>query len=49
MNEERLKILLYNAIVFLEEVYSCNTMESDLADELGITQEEYDEIMGGNK
>ncbi len=47
MNKERLEALLYNAIVLLEETNSCceELMQTDLADRLGITQEEYDEIM----
>lgn len=45
LTEDRLKVLLYNALTFLEEEYSTGIMESDLEDELGITQEEYDEVM----
>ncbi len=44
---ERLSTLLYNALVLLEETNACENalMDTDLADELGITQEEYDFIM----
>ena len=47
MDKERLANLLYNAIVLLEEEYGCceELMKTDLADKMGITQEEYDEIM----
>lgn len=47
MDKERLMNLLHNAIVLLEEEYSCweELMKTDLAYKLGITQEEYDEIM----
>lgn len=47
MDNQRCKTLLYNVIVILEEQNCCelNLMNTDLADELGITQEEYDEIM----
>ena len=49
MDENRLKIILYNAFVLLEREYNCGDgetlMTTDLADELGITQEEYDSIM----
>lgn len=41
---ERVSTLLYNAICILEEQYGCTVMGSDLEDELGITQEEYDWI-----
>ena len=45
MEKERLKTLLYNALVLLEE--NGTIMGTDLEEEVGITQEEYDEIMGG--
>ena len=47
MDNQRLKVLLYNAIVILEEQNCCELglMDTDLADDIGITQEEYDEIM----
>lgn len=45
MNENRLKILLANALIALEDICVCNIMQCDLADEIGITQEEYDSIM----
>lgn len=47
MDNQRLKTLLYNAIVILEEQNGCELglMDTDLAEELGITQEEYDEVM----
>ncbi len=42
MNEERLKVLLYNATVCLEENgYDFETLK----DSIGITEEEYKEIM----
>lgn len=44
MSEERLKTLLYNALCLLEEDYGA-IMGTDLEEELGITQEEYDKIM----
>lgn len=44
MENERLKTLLYNALVLLEE--NGAIMRTDLEEEVGITQEEYDEIMG---
>lgn len=50
---KRLKILLYNAIIFLKDAYNIDDTDvsiedTDLLDELGMTQEEYDEIMGGD-
>jgi hypothetical protein len=45
MNEERLNVLLYNAIVCLEE----NGYEfNELNESLGITLEEYKEIITNN-
>lgn len=44
---ERLKILLTNAITVIEEQLSYG--ESNLQEELGITHEEYVEIMGGQE
>lgn len=44
MNEERLKTLLYNALCILEDEHF-SVMGTDLEEELGITQEEYDAIM----
>lgn len=41
---KRLKTLLYNALCLLEEDYGA-VMGTDLEEELGITQEEYDKIM----
>ena len=41
MSKERLKILLYNAIIILEEGLDFNS----LLEELGITEKEYKEIM----
>jgi len=41
---ERVSTLLYNAICMIEEQYGHAVMGSDLEDELGITQEEYDWI-----
>lgn len=42
MTNERLKVLLYNALVCLEE-YGAEDLQTDL----GITKEEYNEIMEG--
>ncbi len=42
---ERLEALLYNALVLLEEEYSEQIIGSDLEEKIGITAEEYDEIM----
>lgn len=39
--DERQITLLYNAIVLLEEHYT----KEELLDEMGMTEEEYDEIM----
>lgn len=49
----RLKTLLYNAITLLKNTYNIDDIDvsiedTDLLDELGMTQEEYDEIMGGD-
>lgn len=41
---ERVSTLLCNAICILEEQCGCSVIGSDLEDELGITQEEYDWI-----
>lgn len=49
MEKERMKVLLQNALGLLEENYGEKTMESHLADELGITQEEYDELLPNEK
>lgn len=52
MNNERLKTLLYNAISMLEEQYYIideadeEIIVSSILDELGMEEEEYDEIMG---
>lgn len=46
---KRLSELLSKAIAHIEDntlVICGNIMETDIADEIGITQEEYDEIMG---
>lgn len=43
MNEKRLKILLYNAIISLKVDNNYTTEE--LLEELGCTEEEYKEIM----
>lgn len=53
MKEERLKTLLYNAIVFMEEddiYFDCETQEEryeKLENLIGIKKEEYIDIMGG--
>jgi len=44
MTEERLKVLLYNSIVMLEEDLRFG---NDIKQELGMTEEEYNEIMEG--
>lgn len=49
MDEERVRTLLHNALVLLESICECGVMGCDLEDEVGITQEEYDEIMGGSQ
>lgn len=44
---ERLKTLLYNAIVLLEDICEIDNTNLDcLLDDIGMTSEEYDEIMG---
>lgn len=43
---QRLKVLLYNAIVLLEQ--DCDSIES-VINELGMTSEEYDKIMFGEE
>ena len=43
---ERLKTLLYNAIVFISEELCEEDEQVWLEDMLGITKEEYNEIMG---
>lgn len=48
MNEKRLKILLANALDYLEEETGLSVMNGDLGDIIGITQEEYDEIMNNS-
>lgn len=45
MDEKRLLILLANALEYIEEMTNCGIMESGVADAIGITNEEYDEIM----
>lgn len=47
-NNERLKVLLHNAIVLLEDENNMNLTpkSSRLLDELGMSDEEYDDIMG---
>lgn len=50
LDETRLRVLLYNTLVALEghcgaDFREGNLLSTDLADEIGITQEEYDEIM----
>ena len=49
MDNERLKTLLYNAIVLLEEGVNPETLENyeqeELLEELGMTEEEYGAIM----
>jgi hypothetical protein len=52
MNEERLKVLLYNALDMLKNAYNIDDTlvsveDTDLLEELGMTQEEYDEILKG--
>ena len=43
---DRLSVLLYNAFKALEEQSGESVMGTDLEDEIGITQDEYDEIIG---
>ena len=45
MNTERAMTIAYNAIKMLEDV-DCDEFHEDLISELGITEEEYKEIMG---
>ena len=45
MTNERLKVLLANALEYLEEATGLNIMDGDLEDIIGITQEEYDKII----
>ena len=49
MDSERLKVILYNAIVLLEEGFNPETLENyereEILVELGMTKKEYDEIM----
>lgn len=47
MDENRLKVLLYNAIVLLEE-NDCYEGRDNLLDNLCMSDEEYNEIMGEN-
>ena len=44
MDAKRLKVIAYNAIVMLEDVNG-DEFHEDLISELGITEEEYNEIM----
>ena len=46
LNKAEVLNALYNAIVMLEEVGSYNSKDPELLEGLGITEEEYDEIMG---
>lgn len=47
LNNERLKTLLYNAIVCLEDQYGSyeSWSKEELLEELGMTEEEYEKIM----
>lgn len=47
-NNQRLRNLLYNAILVLEEVWQCASFDDHfmLNSEIGITEEEYVDIMG---
>lgn len=45
MDKKRLLTLLANALEYIEEMTNCGIMEGDIADAIGITSEEYDEIM----
>lgn len=42
---ERLKTIAHNAMVMLENITNEPIMGTDMENEIGITQEEYDEIM----
>lgn len=46
MDKFRLLELLANALEYIEEMTNENIMNGDVADAIGITSEEYDEIMG---
>ena len=43
MNKERLEILLYNSILLL--ILEYGSTSEVILEELGITEEEYDEVM----
>lgn len=45
MTKERLEILLANLIVYLEDEGECNIWDTEIPDEIGLTPEEYDELM----
>lgn len=53
MNNERLKTLLYNAIIWIEEddiYFDCETQEErykKIGNLIGISKKEYNEIMEG--
>lgn len=48
LDEKKLRMLLYNAIDLLEDDFIDPSLldTPELLEELGMTQEEYDEIMG---
>jgi hypothetical protein len=49
-NEQRLKVLLYNAIVLIEETYCTEEdVHKYILDNLGMTEKEYNKIMGVNE
>lgn len=45
---DRLSVLLYNSLAALEEQTTESIIGTDLEDKIGITSDEYDEIMGRN-
>ena len=45
MSTDRLKRLLCNALAYIEESTGEYVMDADIADAIGITQEEYDELV----
>lgn len=46
VSNERIKELLAKTLSIFEGYYEMSIFECDVADEIGITEEEYDEIMG---
>lgn len=46
LDPTRLEIMLYNAVLLLEEYMNLIPNSNRILDELGMTKEEYDELMG---